>query len=104
MRTYTVVIEPAATDDIRTAYLWYKNENPVAAEAWPAGIESAILKLEITPAARSIAPESVAFEREIRCLFYGRSRRWCIFFTIEGDRVHVLHVRHGARDTWREEY
>jgi plasmid stabilization system protein ParE len=45
-----------------------------------------------------LAPESDAFEMEIRQHFYGkRQHRYRILFTIEGKTVYVLRVLHGAR-------
>lgn len=61
---------------------------------WIAGIEKAIEKLAIMPRRCSLAPESTAFDREIRQLMYKSHR---VLFTIEAAKVHVLHVRHGAR-------
>lgn len=48
-----------------------------------------------------MAQESAAFEVEIRQLLVGRGTPWKVFVTVAGSTVHVLHVRHGARDAWR---
>jgi hypothetical protein len=37
----------------------------------------------------------------IRQALYGRGTPWRIFFTVDGETVQVLHVRHGNRDYWR---
>ncbi|MBF0128813.1 MAG: type II toxin-antitoxin system RelE/ParE family toxin [Alphaproteobacteria bacterium] len=44
--------------------------------------------------------ESEAFDCDIRHVLYGRGTPWRIFFTVDGDIVQVLHVRHGNRDYW----
>jgi hypothetical protein len=45
-----------------------------------------------------MTPENEYAEEEIRQLLYGRRRGvYRILFTIEGDMVSVLTVRHGAR-------
>ena len=60
----------------------------------------AILWLEDFPARCPMAPENVEFsEKEIRQLLYGRRPHlYRILFSIQGSRVLVLHVRHGAHD------
>ena len=41
-----------------------------------------------------LAPESSRFPFEVRQLLYGRKPHvYRILFTIEGDTVHVLHIR-----------
>ncbi len=51
------------------------------------------------PARCPLAPENDEFEEEIRELLYGkRQHRYRILFTIRGETVIVLHIRHGARE------
>ena len=100
MKKYAVIIQPKAAHDIRRAYDWYLEENPVHATVWLDRIEEAILSLDTHPAARPRAPENEAFDPEIRQQLCGAGNRWRVLFTIEGDCVHVLHVRHSARDRW----
>ena len=101
MRRYRVIISPFAEDNIRESFAWLTAENPAYAARWFAGIREKILGLEVFPESHAVAPESDAFESEIRQLLYGRGTPWRIFFTIEDETVHVLHVRHGSRDYWR---
>ena len=101
MRRYRVVISPFAEDNIRDAHAWFMDENPAYAAKWIAGIREKIVGLEVFPESHSVAPESDAFDCEIRQLLYGRGTPWRIFFTIDRSTVHVLHVRHGNRDYWR---
>jgi len=95
-----VVITPFAADNIREAHEWLMAENPIYAAKWRDGIRDKILGLETLPDSHAVAPESEAFDREIRQLLFGRGTSWRVFFTIEGSTVRVLHVRHGSRDNW----
>lgn len=101
MKRYRVVITPFAEDNIRKAHDWLKSENPAYAEQWLTGIRDKILGLETLPESHAVAPESAAFDGEIRQLLFGRGTPWRVFFIVEGSTVHVLHVRHGSRDYWR---
>ena len=101
MKRYRVIISPFAEDNLREALEWIMAENPTYATQWLAGVREKILGLEIFPESHAVAPESAAFDCEIRHLMYGRGTPWRIFFTIEGSVVQVLHVRHGNRDYWR---
>ncbi len=92
---FRVVTEPQAEDDITEAYLWIAERAPMNAVRWERGLEQAINSLETFPNRCAIAPESETFLMEIRQLLYGNYR---ILFTIQERTVHVLHVRHGARE------
>ena len=93
--TYEVFIQPGAEEDIEAAYCWLAEHSPDRAAQWYNGLVDAILGLERFPERCPLAPENVAFAREIRQLLSGAYR---ILFTITGNAVHVLHVRHHARD------
>ena len=74
------------------------------ATKWFNGLAAAICSLEDFPERCPLAEESKAFEVEIRQLVYGkRVGAYRILFTIVGDVVHVLHVRHGRRKRLRPE-
>ena len=101
MRRYRVIVTPSAQDDIRKAHEWIAAENPGYARTWLDGLREKILGLETLPESHALAPESDAFDRDIRQLLYGRGPPSRIFFAIDGSTVQVLHVRHGRRDHWR---
>lgn len=101
MKRYRIVITPFAADNINETYEWYLSETPDYAAPWLDGIRSRILELETLPESHAVAPESEAFDCEIRHLLFGRGTPWRIFFTIEGSTVQVLHVRHASRNYWR---
>jgi len=79
-------------------YRWLLERSPSTVTKWFNGLAAAIFSLERNPKRCSLAPENDAFEEEIRQLLYGkRGGVYRILFTIVGDTVKVLHLRHGAR-------
>ena len=99
---YEVLVELRAAADIERVYLLLASEAPRAAIKWFNGIYEAIERLDAFPTRCPYAPENEYFVEEIRQLLYGkRSNRYRILFTIKGQRIHVLHVRHGRRQWWQ---
>jgi len=69
--------------------------SPEAALRWIDGLEAAIASLSEMPRRCGLAREHGAIAgHEIRQLVYGAYR---LIFTIRGDELLVLHVRHAAR-------
>lgn len=65
---------------------------------WFLRLEDAIATLATLPQRCSLAPENARFPFEVRQLLYGRKPHvYRILFTIEGETVNVLHIRHGRR-------
>lgn len=65
---------------------------------WFQGLRQAVATLANSPQRCALAPESAVFPFEVRHLLYGRRPHvYRIIFTIEGNTVSVLHVRHGCR-------
>jgi hypothetical protein len=61
-------------------------------------MEEAIASLANSPERRAFAPETDRSPFEVRQLLDGRRpHAYRILFTIRGDVVHVLHIRHGRR-------
>ena len=99
MTRFHVIIQPSASAEMEEAFLWIAGHNLEAAVKWFNGLQAAVQGLEIFPERCPLAPENDAFRDEIRQLIYGRrGGRYRIFFTIRSNAVHILHVRHGARD------
>ena len=97
---YRVRIETRATRDIDEASGWIAAVAPGAAERWFNAIEEEIYSLELFPTRCPRAREDGLFPYELRQLVYGRRQgRYRIIFTIRGQTVRVLHVRHGALPT-----
>ena len=101
---YRVIIQPNAEAELDAAYTYRHARAPQAAARWLAGLVEAINSLEQFPARCPLAPENGHFAEEIRQLLYGTRRDvFRILFTIQGDTVHVLHIRHGAQQYLHEE-
>ncbi len=99
MTKFRVIIQPSASAEMEVALLWIAEKNAAAAVKWFNSLQSAVQKLESFPERCPLAPENDFFQEEIRQLIYGRrSGRYRIIFSIRADAVHILHVRHGARD------
>jgi plasmid stabilization system protein ParE len=104
MTTYRVIIQPNAEAELDAAYQYRHARAPQAAARWFAGIVDAINSLEQLPARCPLAPENGHFAEEIRQLLCGARRDvFRILFTIQGNTVHVLHIRHGAQQYLHEE-
>ena len=81
--------------DAGEAYFWINEQSEGAALLWYEGLLKAFRSLEKNPLRCSLAPESVFFEEEIRQFHYSKYR---ILFTVEGETVFVLRVRHSAQE------
>jgi len=65
---------------------------------WFMAIDEAISSLANFPERCPRAPETTRFPFEVRQLIYGKTlHAYRILFTIRGETVHVLHIRHGRR-------
>ena len=65
---------------------------------WFRKLREEIASLSELPHRCPLAPESKEFPFEVRQLLYGRKPHlYRVLFTIEGDTVVVLHIRHGRR-------
>ncbi|MDT5122548.1 MAG: hypothetical protein QOC96_2030 [Acidobacteriota bacterium] len=100
MKTYRVEPTDKALVDAGEAYFWINEQSEGAALRWYEGLLKAFRSLEKNPLRCPLAPESAFFEEEIRQLIYGKYR---ILFTVEGETVFVLRVRHGARQYLKPE-
>src|SRR5262249_24477824 len=95
---YRFRIAPEALDDADRVFAWLAKRSPRKARQWYTGLFDAIETLKVHPHRCSLAPESDAFQQEIRQLFYGKRRSvYRILFTIRGDEIHVFRIRHGAQ-------
>ena len=100
MKTYRVEPTDKALVDAGEAYFWINEQSEGAALRWYEGLMRAFRSLEKNPLRSPLAPESVFFEEEIRQLIYGKYR---ILFTVEGETVYVLRVRHSAMEYLKPE-
>lgn len=96
--TYRVVTSRRAERDARVAYRHIAEQAPEAALRWYRGLRHAIDSLAVFPARCAVAPEDTHFTEEIRHLLYGRRRGvYRILFTLRGETVVVLAIRHGSQ-------
>lgn len=69
---------------------------------WLTELESAIDSLAEMPQRCALAPENDTFPFEVRHLLYGRHpNTYRVLFTISGDIVLILHIRHGRQEPLR---
>ena len=93
--TFVVVVEEQAAQDITAYAEWMVSQgSPLNAARWMDGIEDAMASLSTMPERCGHAPESETLGGGIRQLIFKSHR---ILFVVEDARVHVLHIRHGAR-------
>jgi plasmid stabilization system protein ParE len=65
---------------------------------WFLTLEEEIASLATFPERAPLAPESARFPFEVRQLLYGRKPHvYRILYSIEGETVRVLHIRHARR-------
>ena len=99
---YAVIVEGRVWLDAEAVVRRIARDNPDAATRWFRNLVKKIESLESMPERHPIAPESDDFPEQIRETFLGkRHNKYRILFAIRGEAVHVLHVRHGARDALR---
>src|SRR5208337_4069387 len=97
---YRVIVTPAAENDLRRAYRYFRSRAPRAARDWIRRARQAARSLEHHPERCPTAPESAPFDQPIRELFFGSGNRGTYRFLFvvfdEEKSVYVLHVRHGS--------
>ncbi len=101
--TFRIIIEPTAAREIRLALRWrIENSSPTVGARWYRGLIKRIDALRQNPVRWPLASENDKFTEEIRELIYGpggkRTHKHRILFTVREDAVHILYVRHTARD------
>lgn len=98
---YRVVLTPRAEQDIREAYRYIYDRAPDAAVRWYSRLRLVIEKLGDLPAKYPLAPESEKLGYLLNQIHYGkRSGVYRVLFRRleEQEEIHVVSVRHGARD------
>jgi plasmid stabilization system protein ParE len=97
--TYRVLVTPIADAGAMESFRWYTERSTTIAERWYAGLNKAIASLAKNPGRFPISEEdSAALACEARILLYGRRRGiFRILYTVSGDTVWVLRIRHSAQ-------
>jgi plasmid stabilization system protein ParE len=97
--TFRVEITAEAQRDANSILEWLLSQG--AGETgvrWLQELENSITSLEQFPKRCGLAPENRTFPFEVRQLLCGRKPYvYRILFTIQGNTVYVLHIRHGRR-------
>lgn len=99
-KAYEIIVSAEAERNIEDAFAWIAEANPVAAAEWYDGLIEALRGLSDMPLRYPVSPETRMglIDREVRQLLYGRNYwKYRILFIVEGKRVLIAHVRHGAR-------
>lgn len=102
--TFRVEVTPEAEHDADSIIEWLLAHHAGdAGIRWVKALEEAIDSLSKFPRRCPLAAETAAFPVEIRHLLYGHKPHvYRILFTIEGESVYVLHVRHGRREQLKQ--
>ena len=97
--SFRVVFRPQARADVAAAVAWLARTSPTTAARWRSGLFQIVEKLETNPALCPAADEAADLGLELRELLYGRRRSiYRILFTIDGQTVNILRVRHASQD------
>ena len=97
--THPVIVTQKVKDDLRHYYAVAAGHAPETAARWFNRFEKALQTLSTHPTRCPLAPENDLVDQPVYQFFYGkRSARYRALFTIEGDRVFVLHIRRGTMD------
>ena len=103
---YNIVIADTAKSDIRSTVEWWsKNRSSEQAEQWYNKITPAIDTLNVNPELCPLSPETELVPTGLRQLHFGVSKKTThrIVFTIDGNNVVIMRVRHVARRSLRLE-
>jgi plasmid stabilization system protein ParE len=101
---YKLIIQPSALTDLDEACRWIAERSPVSAARWFNGFVEALISLETMPERCELAAESRYVGVKVRQLLYRRrGGTYRALYTIRGREVHVLHIRHAARDFMSED-
>jgi plasmid stabilization system protein ParE len=97
--SFTVRLTRRALADIDAGVAYRAQRSAAAAARWRAGLLARVADLEQSPDRCPLADEAEDLGLELRELLYGRRRNvYRILFTIDGQTVNILRVRHAAQD------
>ena len=92
---YIVIIAERAERDASEIREWIAERSPDGAARWQDSFDQALKSLKHNPESCSLAPENEFISQEIRHIIFktSKGRRYRAIFAIEGNEVHVAHVR-----------
>jgi plasmid stabilization system protein ParE len=101
VRRFRVIIASAARDEIAEAVTYLSNQaSPDAAARWLDELEQLLASLGEMPERFPVAPDDRYFPQGTLRHAIHHSHR--VLFTLRGDSVLVLHLRHAMRDTLKD--
>ena len=88
-----------AAQDLEGILEWLREQGAGdAGLRWFLKLKEAISSLSAFPQRYPLAPENKEFPFEVRQVLHGRKpHQYRVLFTIDGDTVVILHIRHGRR-------
>jgi len=99
---FQVVFRPRAQADIAAAVAWRARKSPAAAAQWRSSLLRIVENLEPEPARYAKADEAADLGLMLRELHFGRRPNvYRVLFTVDGQTVNVLRVRHAAQERLR---
>jgi len=104
--TYRVMLQPQAERDIQTAARWMlgRSGSSRAALKWVRSLRAKLQTLGTLPHRCPIDPDSEFYGEEVRVLPHGkRGGVYPVLFTIRGETVHILSVRHSSQQGLSEQ-
>lgn len=97
--TFQVVFRPRAESDIAATVAWLARTSSAVAARWRTGLLRIVENLETDPNRYPVADQAADLGVDLRQVLYGRRRNvHRVLFTIEGQTVNILRVRHAAQD------
>ena len=102
--TFRVETTAEAERDADAILEWLLSQHAGEAGArWFAALTHAIESLAQFPERCPLVPENTFFPFEVRHLLYGHPPHvYRILFTVSGNAVYVLHIRHGRRQPMKQ--
>ena len=95
---YRVRLTPRAAGDADAIYRRVTAEAPLAGPRWYAKLIGTLQSLDTFPERGQIVRDLSRSEHLVRRILFGRKPHvYRIYYSIEGDTVLILHIRHGAR-------
>ncbi|MEX2215447.1 MAG: type II toxin-antitoxin system RelE/ParE family toxin [Phycisphaeraceae bacterium] len=94
---FTVIIEELAEADADEIHDYLSRYSVLNADRWFRGLLDACTSLEEMPNRFKLAPESDRFDFDVRQMNFGVYR---VYYRVDGDKVRIMHIRHGARRYW----
>ena len=106
MKQYRVVFAPSSQEDLTSILEWLEQVVSVEkVKEWYSSLKEQIESLKYLPKRCPLAPENSLWgKEEIRqLLFLKYPSHYRVLFTIKGDTIQILHIRHGKRWFLHEE-